>query len=330
MSSEFDDIAAGLQRESQPSAPSAEPPALGAEPVRGAEAPNPAPGANEANDGPPGPPAPLPCARCGAPVPEGAGRCPGCGTFQKANVESVVHGLRSKRLAKIVDAYRVDLIEQLFAERGGREVLDVISRIAIENYALVCAQHKTIEARLDQDGLFTQTGRRRNAFDMLKGISETIDRLRAALPPPITRTRDDGHNGVEQMPLSALHLAQDLLNRHETLTDRELGQLDVLQAALHGEVLLPPDPVDVPVLDDVVRGTQAPADAATEAPVPTAPAAPSQCEWCHQAPCVGRDHHGYDALHAHDPEHVAARDQARTDEMLESLGRERTGGIRRW
>ena len=125
------------------------------------------------------------CARCGAQVPEGMGRCPQCGVFQKANVESVVHGLRSKRLAKIVDQYRVDLIEQLFAERGGRDALDVVSRIAIENYALVCAQHKTIEARLDQDGLFTQTGRRRSAFDMLKGISETIDRLRAELPPTL-------------------------------------------------------------------------------------------------------------------------------------------------
>jgi hypothetical protein len=200
------------------------------------------PGADEATVVQPGAPLPASCARCGAEVPEGVGRCPGCGTFQKDNVESVVHGLRSKKLAKIVDAYRVDLIDQLFAERGGRDALDVVSRISVENYALVCAQHKTIEARLDADGLFTQTGRRRSAFDMLKSISETIDRLRAELPPPITRSTT--YTGVDAMPLSALERARDLLNRQiagEPLTDRELGQLDVLMAASHGKVLLPPD-----------------------------------------------------------------------------------------
>jgi hypothetical protein len=119
-------------------------------------------------------------------VPRIANHCPECGGWVSDNTASVVHGLRSKNLAKVVDAYRVGLIDQLFAERGGRDALDVVSRIAIENYALVCAQHKTIEARLDKDGLFTQTGRRRSAFDMLKAISETIDRLRAQLPPPLT------------------------------------------------------------------------------------------------------------------------------------------------
>jgi len=124
------------------------------------------------------------CDGCGVDVvPAGRGLCPTCGRFLPDNSVALGLGLRSKKLAKVVDAYRVELIEQLFAERGGRGALDVVSRISIENYALVCAQHKTIEARLDQDGLFTQTGRRRSAFDMLKSISETIDRLRAELPP---------------------------------------------------------------------------------------------------------------------------------------------------
>ena len=183
-----------------PVAPSAELPALGPEPVRSASpepnAANPGPTAPDSATVSGGPSAPVLdgepslvfCANCRANVdPAGRGLCPVCGRFLPDNTVSVVTGLRSKKLAKVVDAYRVDLIEQLFAERGGRDALDVVSRIAIENYALVCAQHKTIEARLDQDGLFTQTGRRRSAFDMLKGISETIDRLRAELPPILTR-----------------------------------------------------------------------------------------------------------------------------------------------
>lgn len=124
------------------------------------------------------------CANCKKHVdPLGRGLCPSCGRFLPDHTVSVTTGLRSKKLAKVVDAYRVGLIEQLFNERGGKDALSVVERISIENYALNCAQAKTIEARLDQDGLFTQTGRRRSAFDMLKGISETIDRLRAQLPP---------------------------------------------------------------------------------------------------------------------------------------------------
>ena len=125
---------------------------------------------------------------CGAVIPPGAEHCPGqngrkCGRFTPFNTDSLVTGLRSMKLAKVVDAYRVDLIAQLFNERGGSAALDVVGRIAIENYALVCAQHKIVEARLDADGPFTKTGRRRSAFEMLKTVTETIDRLRQQLPP---------------------------------------------------------------------------------------------------------------------------------------------------
>ena len=195
MSKEFEGPWPGLQQKLQPAAPFDDSPAFGQDAPRVAPpAPEPAnqpPGVNEAPVDQPGAPEPGSgatrwCSNCQAAVdPAGKGLCPVCGRFLKNNEVALVSGLRSKKLAKVVDAYRVDLIEQLFAERGGRAALDVVSRIAIENYALVCAQHKTIEARLDQDGLFTQTGRRRSAFDMLKAISETIDRLASELPPVV-------------------------------------------------------------------------------------------------------------------------------------------------
>ena len=49
---------------------------------------------------------------------------------------------------------------------------------------------------------------------------------------------------LEAMPTSALQLARDLLARQvkgDVLTERELGQLDVLRSAMRGEVVLPPD-----------------------------------------------------------------------------------------
>jgi hypothetical protein len=130
------------------------------------------------------------------------------------------------------------LLDQLFEERGGVQALDVVSRLALENFALVCAQHKMIEARLDSDGLFTQTGRRRSAFDMLKNISETLERLRSTLPPLPTR---DTVSRLDQMPTSALALTQELLLRiaaGESLSEYEEGQLSVLRAASAGDVLL--------------------------------------------------------------------------------------------
>jgi hypothetical protein len=141
-------------------------------------------------------------------VAEGKGHCPGCGRFQPGNLEALVTGLRSKRLQATVDTYRLELLDQLFRERGGRDVLDVVSRIAIENYALNCAQLKTIEARLDAHGLFTQTGRRRSVFEMLRSVSETIDRLRAQLPA--VPTPHPHTAGIDQMPTSAVSLAQVL------------------------------------------------------------------------------------------------------------------------
>lgn len=265
----------------------------------------------------------APCSGCGSTLPADAGglcSTPTCRRFRPGNEAAVVLGLRSKKLAKIVDAYRVDLIDQLFAERGGRDALSVVSRIAIENYALVCAQAKTIEERLDKDGLFTATGRRRSAFDMLKAISETIDRLRAALPPPITRS---DNNATNQMPMSALEAARDLLERvtaGETLSEREQGHLDVLLAATHGKVLLPPDPVDVPDVStyrtDAGRTIVEPASTSPPVSEPEAikPAPePETCKYCHKSPaaCAGLKTQRPDVFYALHPIEAQKREDER-------------------
>src|SRR5260221_7764534 len=345
MAKEFDDIDAGLQRDLQPDAPSGERPSLGPEPLRATSAPKALAGQPDAPTGQPGPPAPANtatpapapglafCENCQANVdPAGRGLCPTCGRFLPDNLVALTTGLRSKKLAKVVDAYRVDLIEQLFKEHGGRDALDVVSRIAIENYALVCAQHKTIEARLDQDGLFTQTGRRRSAFDMLKSISQTIDRLRAELPPPIALPNHD--QALDAMPTSALEMASDLLKRvaaGDVLSEREQGQLDVLLAASHGKVLLPPDEPPTfdrpaparahldtaPLGQEDTHATTAPKPAPAKTAVPVEPMCPS----CHQsaAACEASRSASPDAWAEHHPDVIDRGDADATATMLRTM-----------
>ncbi|MEQ1761277.1 MAG: hypothetical protein ABL986_23455 [Vicinamibacterales bacterium] len=260
-------------------------------------------------------------------MPTTPNHCPVCGGWVFDNTGSLVHGLRSKKLAKIVDAYRVDLIDSLFAERGGRDALDVVSRIAIENYGLVCAQHKTIEARLDQDGLFTQQGRRRSAFDMLKSISETIDRLRAALPPILTRS--SALPGVAAMPVSALELARDLLRRlkaGETLSDFDRGRLDVLRAAMRDEVRLPPDEPARPTYR-TEAGPTIVEPASTSQPVSSrAHREPgTTCSYCNQSPdaCAALQESNvntWETLHGLDPAVQKKKDDEATAVMHRMVG----------
>ncbi len=69
------------------------------------------------------------------------------------------------------------------------------------------------------------------------------------------------HPGLDAMPSSALHLAHDLLSRQvkgEVLTERELGQLDILRSAMHGEPVLPAD--STPVAPGAERDRTFPAE----------------------------------------------------------------------
>ena len=326
---------------SQPAAPSVEPPTSGPEPPREPAAPEAPAGQPEAPTGQPGPPLPANtaapglvfCANCRAAVePSGRGLCPRCGRFLPDNTIAMVTGLRSKKLAKIVDQYRLDLIDQLFAERGGRDALDVVSRIAIENYALVCAQHKTIEARLDADGLFTQTGRRRSAFDMLKGISETIDRLRAELPPPITRSNEADDLGDATI--------DELIERTAAILRSLLETRD--HHAEFSRLRCGPNDVDGgPSLDDIttVRAAgllvQAETPTLSEGAAPTAvlapapepkPASDPQCgygcgslERC--AEVKETNYAAWIVLHGLDPEVIKEKDERATQEMMLMIGK---------
>lgn len=263
------------------------------------------------------------CSFCQKEVePAGRGTCPTCGRFLPDHTVSLGHGLRSKKLAKAVDAYRTGLLNQLFAERGGRDQLDVVGRIACEQYALVCASAKTIEKRLDEDGLFTKTGRRRSAFDMLKSISETIDKLREKLPPvtvhPTQTTEDYSSLTDEQLHERLVALVLDSAARLEA---KRSGTELVRQAAeaLKGE----PDIEDwLDIEDDdpqpalTVRPASRPEQEEQE---PTA-----ACHYCRRpsAACQTLKTEREDlwrAIHALHPDEVKRRTQEATDTMFKTM-----------
>lgn len=206
------------------------------------------------------------CAQCWAFVaPKTPDHCPVCGGWVVDNAGHLVLGLRSKKLSKEADGYGAALLDEIFRERGGREALDVVSRIACENYVFLCKQQRTIEERLDRDTLFTATGRKRSAFDMAKSVAETIDRLRAELPPPIARPTQEA--AIAAMPEADLRAAEILLTRQielmerkrdgKTLTDFERGELSILtlDVAMNSRLLRHLDPlitraiVEPPVVD---------------------------------------------------------------------------------
>jgi len=58
---------------------------------------------------------------------------------------------------------------------------------------------------------------------------------------------------------------------------------------------------------------------------PAPPVLEADCPHC-KGPCVGPDHHAYEALHYNDPIEVKKRDDLATREMYESLRRARMGG----
>jgi hypothetical protein len=279
---------------------------------------------------------------------EKAGHCGVCGVFLRDNADAIVTGLRSKKLRAKADAYRVDLLNQLIAERGGLHALDTVSRIVLENFALVCAQQKIIEARLDESGIFTQTGRRRSAFDMLTNISATIERLRAQLPPHIDASGAPADlRGIDATPDSALQWAHRLISRQtdlvvkgDALPDRELGQLDVLQALLSAQIRLPQDAPDVmpaivrrsvysPDAADetmpVVRGRaddHAAIDASDPRPTPVETRCPYGCGSLTKCAANKTDRLAiWQALHFRDPEEIERRTTEATLEMIARVGK---------
>ena len=165
MPNENDDIEPSSQQDLQPHAANAAQGPVGPEPPE-AQAPPSAPDSGPSHGvGQPGPPSPPPtaCPKCEAEVSAGAGRCPRCGVFQRANDWSVIHAGRA-RLTPADLATRDALMAELFRERGGRASLDVVSQLRVEDYATAQIQLGKVTRRLEALGAVSPAGNERKSL----------------------------------------------------------------------------------------------------------------------------------------------------------------------
>ena len=249
-----------------------------------------------------------PCSRCGSTLPpDERGLCPvpTCRGARKGNKLAAVHEGRAKLTPEDL-ATRDALMARLFQERGGREALDVVAQLRIEDYATAQIQLGKVTRRLEEFGAVSTKGNKRSSLvDTYNTFSARVERLAAELPKPTQSA---------QQPERVMKIVRVFV------TSR--AQLD---EAMAGGPLDPQKWVEESEDDFNVRTSarSAPAQAATNAPAATEPKAePEPCSYCGR-PCVGRNHPSFETLHWNDPAEIEKRDAAATAEMFESLKRAR-------
>ena len=263
----------------------------------------PLPSVAPTSDGPPAPP----CSVCGSTEPpDAAGLCPvkRCRCFRKGNSLASVHDGRAKLTPADLSA-RDALMARLFRERGGREALDIVSQLRVEDYATAQVQLGKVTRRLEQMGAVSEAGNKRSSLvDTYNTFSARVERLAAELPPPVTSANTssdyadiDGMN-TEQLIAKTTEILHHLLERRDAtpVSDNKPS------AAGH--------------LVQAAASTTSEGAAPTVAPAP-APAPP--CPYCRRE-CVGPEHRAFDVLHWDDPEEIERRRQKATAEMMRQIG----------
>ena len=202
-----------------------------------------------------------------------------------------------------------DLLGKLFAERGGRNKVDLVTAIKLEDYAVAVIQLRNLARRLEADGPVTQAGRRRALVDIYNVFSTRVERLAADLTLP----------SETPTPLADIS-PEHLIARMETLLAWARNLRDKQSA--------PPFP-----RTDDPRGPIAPAPEpkapVSEPKVPvgeTVPTPEPGCPYCSGRPCCGKEHDAYRTLHWDDPVEIERR---RVEEMQRNyattLGRKLAG-----
>jgi hypothetical protein len=202
----------------------------------------------------------------------------------------VIHAGRARLTRADLDA-RDALMARLFEERGGREALDIVSQLRIEDYATAQIQLGKVQRRLELVGAVSTAGNERvSLVDTYTAFSARVERLAAELPPPVARAST--LPGLPDVPTSALHVYRDLVHRlanGETLSDFERGQLSLLRSAADGFVQKPPDTPPPPRAEPAASPIVENASPSVEGPPPSPDPPPVVCAFC-SGPCVGRAH----------------------------------------
>lgn len=267
----------------------------------------------------PGPPAAPPCAHCGSTEPPDAiGLCPvkTCRCMRSGNRLSVVHEGRARLTAADL-ATRDALMDRLFAERGGRSALDIVSQLRIEDYATAQIQLGKVTRRLETLGAVSSAGNERKSLvATYTTFSARVERLAAELPAPTTSAHASTAGIISNMQ------------------DDQLATYLEAQASKfieHARFLRRAKEFERARADAVVAPTAEPLVVVTTTDPTPAPAPAPVCEYCHQsltrcAELKALDDGRWEVLHGLDPDVIKKKDDRATQEMFESMHRARTGG----
>jgi hypothetical protein len=248
----------------------------------------------------------IPCARCGSTEPaDDTGLCsvPTCRSFRAGNSLASVHDGRAKFSPADLDA-RDALMERLFAERGGRNALDVVSQLRIEDFATASIQLAKVHRRLEIRGAVSAAGNARASLvSTYTTFSARVERLAQELPP-IVRTSASRSLGP-QPSLSEI-------------ADRAQALIDSIRAMA---TVAPEPEMQAAVMSKPVARAPKTEEKTAPAPVVPEPPAPKPlCFYCGNVPCVGEDSPLFLTLHNTDPKEAARVNRAATDLMLHSHG----------
>jgi hypothetical protein len=169
-------------------------------------------------------------------------------------------------------ATRDALLDRLFAERGGRHALDIVSQLRVEDYATAQIQLGKVTRRLEMLGAVSTAGNKRSSLvDTYNVFSARVERLAAELPPPRASSRTNGTDDYENLT------DDDLIARIEALLKRAHETRDLRLrtegiAATEKQQAAPVAPTSVVVPADAV-----PTPRPAPEPAPT-------CLFCNQSP----------------------------------------------
>ena len=291
----------------------------------------------------------APCKSCGSTLPPDAQKLcpvPTCRAFRVGNRVAAIVGNRGADFWREQAGQLERLRARFLADAGFASsdtaplTLDIVAHSMAQ---AVVVREAAFSHMTAAGGPLSESGKPRRAYTVWAASNEALIRdLRSAIaelattPRPDRSSRDDA--GVKAMPMSALEAASDLLQRvaaGEVLSEREQGRLDVLLAASHGKVLLPPDPdpLDTLTANMPPVNTRVTDDAEQEATHATAPkpetaitqpaVAEPTCPHCHQttAACASARRASVDAWAEIHPDVIDHGDAEATRIMMHQIGR---------
>jgi hypothetical protein len=154
-------------------------------------------------------------------------------------------------------------MDRLFAERGGRSALDIVSQLRVEDFATAQIQLGKVTRRLEMLGAVSTEGRKRSSLvDTYNVFSARVERLAAELPAP-RQTHTDGDDLSNVTEDELIERLEEMLRSSYAMRDRTLAYTSPINTSVDAGVPLlePSDPGYAE--QEAIRATAAPEPAPT-------------------------------------------------------------------